>query len=97
MKLERRIRALERTLMTQPVRLRLEDGSVAEIRGPRDFLLTLFLAACDAEVSATHREQLNLIKRSISSEQPGSGRMVDLIRALIAGPAPEPGTDFPQN
>jgi hypothetical protein len=70
------------------VTLRFADGSVTEIHGPRDFLLTLFLGACGKELSAAQVEQLNLMKRSISAQEPGSGRMVDLIRALAAGPAP---------
>ena len=82
MKVTRRLEALERQLICDPTTLFFEDGTSAQISGRGDYILTLFIAAVRGERSP----QMALIARSIRSEEPGGGHMLDLMRALLNGP-----------
>jgi hypothetical protein len=73
MNLERRFRALEAKL-TMRVILYFAEGS--KLQGPGDFGLRLFQGVFGADLSPTHAAQLDLIRRSVHSEEPGGGHMI---------------------
>ena len=85
MKLEKRLRALEARLIAAPVILIFADGSTEEICGPRYFLLDLFRASSDIgpDLSPVQAEQLDLIRRSVSAQEPGGGHRIELIRLYM--------------
>jgi hypothetical protein len=84
MRFERRVRALEARLITDPVILHFADGSTRELRGPGDFLLRLFPGVFGkANLSPGQAAQLDLIRQSVSSKEPGGGRMVELLKCLL--------------
>jgi len=88
MTLEKRIRALEARLVSDPVILHFADGSAKEIRGQGDFLLDLFAGACSgAELSPVRTAQLDLIRKSVDVEEPGGGRLTELLRSILNSPA----------
>ena len=90
MRLEKRIRALEARIKTDPVILYFADGSTRELRGRGDFLLRLFHGACGrADLSSRQAEQLDLIRESVSAQEPGNAHMTDLLRCFLNGPAEE--------
>ncbi len=92
MRLERRVRALEARLITDPLVLYFADGSTREIHGRGDFLLNLFQGACGgADLSPWQAEQLELVRRSVGAQEPGGGRMVELLKCLLHGPVEERG------
>ena len=85
--LEKRVRALEARLVSDPVILHFADGSTKEIRGPGDFLLGLFSTAFGgADPNPLQAAQLELIGRSLKAEEPGGGSMIELLRALLNSP-----------
>jgi hypothetical protein len=84
MNFERRLRALEARMNTDPVILRFADGSTRELRGPGDFLLRLFPGVFGkTNLSPGQAAQLDLIRQSVGSKEPGGGRMVELIQCLL--------------
>ena len=83
MNFERRIRALEAKLITEPVVLHFADGSKRELHGPGDFVLRLFQGISGADLNSTHAAQLDLIRRSVHSEEPGGGHMIELLKCLL--------------
>ena len=89
MRLEKRIRALEAKLITEPVVLYFADGSTRELRGRGDFLLSLFHRARGGDLSSRQAEQLDFIRRSVSAREPGGAHMTDLLRCFLNGPAEE--------
>ena len=90
MRLEKRIRALEAKIITDPLVLYFADGSTRELRGPRHFLRRLFHGACGrADLSSRQAEQLELIRQSVDSREPGGAHMTDLLRCFLNGPAKE--------
>jgi hypothetical protein len=87
MRLEKRIRALEARLVSDPVVLQFADGSTKEICGRGDFLLDLFCGACSgSDLGPAHAAQLELIRQSVGAQEPGGGHMVELIRSLLNSP-----------
>jgi hypothetical protein len=89
MRLEKRVRALEARIIAEPVVLYFGDGSARTICGRGDFLLSLMRGACGAEVDPGQVAQLDLISQSVAAKEPGSGHMVELLRALMNGPRGE--------
>jgi hypothetical protein len=87
--LRRRIAALERRLIVEPVLLMMPDGSTASIPGYCDLLNLLVVAAGGANISPVHAAQLDLIRRSTDAIQPDGGRLVELIRCCVLGPREE--------
>jgi len=85
LKLEHRLRALEASLIAEPVILVFADGSTKRITGPRYFLLDLFCASSHRgpDLSPVQAKQLDLIHRSVSAQEPGGGHMVELIRLSL--------------
>lgn len=91
MRLEKRIRALEAKMFSDPAILYFADGSTKEICGRSDYMLDLLLAACRAEVSPAQAAHLDIIRESVSAREPGGGRMIELVRCALRGPAGERG------
>jgi hypothetical protein len=88
MRFEKRIRALEARMTTDPLVLYFADGSTRELRGPRHFLLSLLVGACGgADLSSRQAEQLDLIRQSVSAHEPGGGHMTEVLRCCLNGPA----------
>jgi hypothetical protein len=85
---ERRIHALEARLSSDLVVLHFADGSTRELRGPRYFLLDLIGAVGRADISASQAAQLDAIRQSLWAEEPGNGRLTEVIR-ILPGPTEE--------
>jgi hypothetical protein len=84
MRLEKRLRALESKLLTDPLILRFADGSTRTICGHGDFLLRLFRGVFGrADLSPGQASQLDMIRQRVSSTEPGGGHMVELLRCLL--------------
>jgi hypothetical protein len=90
MRFEKRIQALEAKMFSDPVVLRFADGTARTLTGPRYFLLDLFSGACGGNLSPEQAAQLDLIRRCDFAEEPGRGRMVEVIQSLMNEPK-EPG------
>jgi hypothetical protein len=89
MKFDRRIRALERRFLADPLTLYFADGSKREIHGPRNFVLDLFVGACGgADITPAQAEQLDLIRQSVAAQEPGGARMTEIVRCFLHGPEP---------
>ena len=81
MKLEKRIKALEKRVISNPVVLIFQDGSTREIRGKKYFLLDLFAASGKpSTLTPVQAAQLESIRKSVGAREPGGGRMTELIR-----------------
>jgi hypothetical protein len=92
MRLEKRIRALEATMLSDPVILCFADGSTREICGRADYLLKLFCTACyGGNLSPRQAAELDLIRDSVSAGGASCARMTESIRAFLNGPADESG------
>ena len=88
MKLNRRLEALEKELLSDPIVLLMLDGSTATITGPSDYLLRLFeIVAGRREIYPEQAEQLDLIRQCTSSKEPGDAHLVDVMRCFLFGPA----------
>jgi hypothetical protein len=88
MNLNRRLAALEQRLITEPMILTMPDGSTASITGQDDYLLRLFTDATRGnEITPVQAAQLDLIRRSTDSKEPGGSRFAELIRCFLLGPA----------
>ncbi len=75
-------------MITEPVILYFADGSTRKICGRGDFLLRLFQGACGGQdLSPEQTAHHDLIRQSISAQEPGGGHMVELLRCLLNGPA----------
>ena len=90
MKFEKRIRALEARLLADQCILFFADGSTREICGGVNILLDLFAGACGgADLSPGQVEQLELIRQSVSAQEPGGGHMTELVRCVLHAHAEE--------
>jgi hypothetical protein len=79
---------LEAALINEPTFLRMADGGFAPISADGDHLLRLFeVAVCGAAINREQAAQLDLIRQSTGSREPGGGHMIDLIRCFLHGPA----------
>lgn len=86
--LEARIRKLESRFITEPMVLEFADGSTRELRGPKDFVMDLFAGICPgANLTPQRAEQLELIRQSVCSREPGGAHMVELLRAILCSPS----------
>jgi hypothetical protein len=84
MNFERRLRALEARIITDPVILLFADGSTRELRGPGDILLRLFPGVFGrGNLSPGQSAQLDLIRQSVGSREPGGGRLVELLQCFL--------------
>jgi hypothetical protein len=78
--LEKRLRKLESQLISEAVILHLTDGKTWTIRGGPNFLLQLFVDACNACLAP---ELLDVLRRTKWAEEPGGGHMIELVRAFL--------------
>jgi hypothetical protein len=84
----RRLAALERQLISEPVLLTMPDGQTATIPGHGIYLVKLLSDAVRGiNISAEQAAELDLIRRSTDAIEPGGGRLVELIRLFLHGPA----------
>ena len=96
MRLEKRIRALEARMLAEPVILHFADGSTREIHGRGDYLLDLFIGSCGgADLSPAQAADLELIRQSVSAQEPGGARMTELIRCFQQHPVEESSSVTP--
>jgi hypothetical protein len=92
MKVEKRLRALEARLLSDPVTLYLADGTMQILYGPKDFLLNLVADACRrTDFAPGQTAQLELIRRSVAAQEPGGARLVEVMRCLLDGPVEQCG------
>jgi len=87
--LRRRLAALEKRLISEPILLMMPDNSTASIPGRVDLLNLLVVAARGVDIGPEQAERLDLIRRSTSAIQPDGGRLVELIRCCVLGPVKE--------
>ncbi len=84
MNFEKRLRALEARLITGPLILHMADGGTRTFSGGRDLLVRLLRGVCrGADLGTEHREQLNLVRQCVRSEEPDGAHMVQLIQCLL--------------
>jgi hypothetical protein len=96
MRLEKRIRALEARMLSDPVILYFADGSTREICGRADYLLRLFCDACyGGDLSPRQAAELDLIRDSVGEGGASCAHMTQLIRCFLLGPAEEPSSATP--
>lgn len=89
MNIRRRIEALEKRLISEPTLLFMPDGKTASIPGRSEYLLKLLVVAARGNVSPEQAAQLDLIRRSTGARESGGGRLIELIRCCVLGPAKE--------
>jgi len=71
-------------MITDPVTIHLADGSTRLLCGPGDFLLRLFPGVFGrANLSPGQAAQLDLIRQSVGSKEPGGGRLVELLQCFL--------------
>jgi hypothetical protein len=93
MKLSQRLAALEKGLVSGSAILSIPDGSVVTLPGRNDQLVRL-LGCVFGGPTLEQEVQLDLIRRSTGSTEPGGGHLIELIRAVLLSPVqeePEPG------
>jgi len=81
--LYRRLALLEQQLTSEPIVLLMPDGRTETLRGD---VLDLFSRA----IRGDRTPEIELIAQSESSTEPGGAHMIDLVRALLNGPAEGP-------
>ncbi len=82
MNLHRRLELLEKQFTRGSVLLKMPDGRTEKLQGPGDFLLDLVARSMNGD----RTPEMELIAQSISSTEPGGGRLVDVVRAFLNGP-----------
>jgi len=84
MKFEKRVRALEARLISDPVVLSMPDGSQRELRGPGDFLLRLVRSVFgNANPTPEQSTQLDLIRQCVYAKERGGGHLVELLQVFL--------------
>jgi hypothetical protein len=81
--LRRRLEALEEQLTSEPILLLMPDGRTETLPGHNDYVLNMLSRA----VRGDRTPEMERVARSVSSIEPGGAHMVDLVRALLNGPA----------
>jgi hypothetical protein len=82
------IRQLERRPIGGEIVLTMADGSTQRLFGNGDYALDLFARACRGDKAA----DIDLVRRSISSDEPGGSHLIELARALLNGPVESTAT-----
>jgi hypothetical protein len=82
MNLQRRLRLLEKRLLTEPIVLTLSDGRTETLRGSGDYVLNLFLRAYREEKTP----HVELLAQSVGPIQEGDGHLLELARAILNSP-----------
>lgn len=84
MRLDKRLRRLETTLLSDPIVLVFADGSTREIRYQGPGMLSLFMAALSAEQPGPQmREHLDWIRDCVGYIDPAGGHMIDIIKMAL--------------
>jgi len=84
MNLRRRIELLENRHTSElPITLQMPDGRTETLRGGGDYVADLVSRA----VYGDRAPDVELLAHSISSTEPGGGRMLELARAILNSPA----------
>ena len=83
MKLEKRIRALEAKMLSDPLIFHFADGSVKTLTGGRHFLVDLLVRSSSPDLNPAERAQLDLIYESVSAEKPGGGHLVEMMQSVM--------------
>ena len=79
MNFRRRLEALEKGLIGEPILLQMPDNRIETIPGRGEYVLDLICRACRGELTP----EIELIAQSISSIEPGGAHMLDLARAVF--------------
>ena len=79
MNLKRRLKALERDFIIQPIKLKMPDGRTVTLPGGGDHALNLLALACRKD----RTPEMELIARSVSSTEPGEGHLIELAPAIL--------------
>jgi hypothetical protein len=88
MNFEKRLRALESKLITDPVILHFSDGSTRELHGSGEFVFRLFQGVLGtADLRPGQAAQLDLIRQCVGAEEPGGGHMIELLQCFLRGQA----------
>jgi hypothetical protein len=85
MNLHRRLEALEKRHLRDPIVLQMPDGRIVTLPNRNGYLLDLVLRVLNGE----RTPEMELIAQSTSSIEPGRGHMLDIVRAFW----PEPKVD----
>jgi hypothetical protein len=91
MRLEKRIQALEAQMLSDPVVLHFADGSTESLTGPHYFLLDLLAGASSGNLSPQQAAQLDRIRKCVFAQEPGGGRIVELMQSLTGERLEESG------
>jgi len=84
MRLDKRLRRLETTLLSDPIVLVFADGSTRGIRYPGLGMLSLFMAALSAEQpDSLMRQHLDWIRDCVGYVDPAGGHMIDVIKVAL--------------
>jgi hypothetical protein len=86
MNIKRRLELLEKRLISEPIVLQMPDGRTETLRGPRYYTFELFKRAIGGE----RTPEMELIAQCTSSSEPGGGRMIELVQAILNGPKEDP-------
>jgi hypothetical protein len=90
MSLDKRLRRLETTLLSDPIVLVFADGSTRGIRYPGLGMLSLFMAALSAEQpDSLMRQHLDWIRDCVGYVDPGGGHMIEVIKLAMQANADE--------
>ena len=81
LKLEKRLRALEARVNSNPI-LHFADGTEKRSSGPKHYLLDLLADRSRNDLSPKDAENWELILRCKWAEEPGGGRLVELIQSV---------------
>jgi hypothetical protein len=89
-RLQRLEQRLERSLVTETATLYFADGTTAMIPCDRDSLSRMYdvalrsdSASPDDVASPEQVKQLDLVRRSVSSKEPGGSLMIELLRSIL--------------
>jgi hypothetical protein len=74
----RRIDRLEKRIITAPILLQMPDGSTERILGDANYMLDIMISTLKGEAVP----EIELIAKSIRSEEPNGAHMVDVARLL---------------
>ena len=83
-RLQRLERRLERTRVTETAVLYFEDGTTATIPCDGPSLARLFDASLRSDTATPEElKQLDLVRRSASSREPGDSLMIELLGSIL--------------
>jgi hypothetical protein len=78
MNLHRRLEALEKRHLRNPIVLQMPDGRIVTLPNRSGYLFDLVLRVLRGD----RTPEMELVAKSISSFEPGGGHMLDIVRAF---------------